>query len=122
MNPRPTLSARARSWVASATSAALISAAALTGAVALATPASADSTTGTGPATSGTSVAVEQFEGATVLDPAWTVQGDTCLTGAPAGQVPPAGAAQIGDCSAHQVAEGSNPGPRPSAPHPATSS
>ncbi len=52
------------------------------------------------PPTGGTDVVGETFTGATVLDPSWTAQGRTCLTGAVA--APPAGAAQIPQCPATQ--------------------
>ncbi|WP_193605052.1 DUF7507 domain-containing protein [Nocardioides dongkuii] len=57
-------------------------------------PASAD------PPTGGTTIVDETFTGSSVADPAWTVRGDTCLTGART--APPAGAAQIPTCAAHR--------------------
>ena len=66
-------------------------------AVAIPTPASAD------PPTGGSAIVDETFTGATVADPAWTVQGDTCLSGAASGATPPAGAAQIPACNAHRT-------------------
>ena len=54
----------------------------------------------------------ETFTGSSVADPAWTVQGDTCLTGATS--APPAGAAQIPTCAGHRSARcrriGATPG------------
>ncbi len=58
-------------------------------------PASAD------PPTGGTTIVDETFTGRSVADPAWTVQGDTCLTGAIT--APPAGAAQIPTCATHRT-------------------
>lgn len=78
--------------VVSGTTACLIAATAL--AVA---PASAD------PPTGGSTIVQETFTGATVPDPAWTVQGDTCLTGATA--APPAGAASIPTCANFRVGD-----------------
>ncbi|MBC9734132.1 lectin-like domain-containing protein [Nocardioides marmotae] len=58
-------------------------------------PAAAD------PPTGGTTVVTETFTGTSVEDPAWTAQGDACLTGART--APPAGAAQIPTCAAHRT-------------------
>ncbi|MRK02694.1 hypothetical protein GEV27_14335 [Aeromicrobium sp. S22] len=60
-------------------------------------PASAD------PPTGGSTIVSETFTGATVPDPAWTVQGRTCLTGATA--APPAGAANIPTCANARVGD-----------------
>ena len=69
-------------------------------------PAAAD------PPTGGTTIVDETFTGPSVADPAWTVQGDTCLTGAIT--APPAGAAQIPTCASHRTgpvpAIGATPG------------
>ncbi|WP_345800717.1 hypothetical protein AAIB33_14745 [Microbacterium sp. AZCO] len=65
------------------------------GAVAL--PAAAD------PPVGGSPVVAETFTGSSVPDPAWTVQGAACLTGAPTGAAPPAGGAQIPSCQNHAV-------------------
>ncbi|WP_166644434.1 DUF11 domain-containing protein [Microbacterium sp. BK668] len=59
-------------------------------------PAAAD------PPTGGSVIVDETFTGASAADPAWTVQGDACLTGAAAGATPPPGAAQIPSCIAHR--------------------
>ena len=48
------------------------------------------------PPDTGTVIVDETFQGGSVADPGWTVQGDTCLTGASA--PPPAGAAVIPQC------------------------
>src|SRR4051794_20474139 len=55
------------------------------------------------PPTGGTTIVSETFTGATVADPAWTVQNATCLTGATA--APPPGAAQIPTCASHRVGD-----------------
>ncbi|MBC2933824.1 lectin-like domain-containing protein [Nocardioides sp. zg-1228] len=60
-----------------------------------AAPASAD------PPTGGTTIATETFTGRSVADPAWTAQGDSCLTGAIT--PPPTGAANIPTCATHRV-------------------
>ncbi|MCD4532489.1 DUF11 domain-containing protein [Nocardioides sp. cx-169] len=52
------------------------------------------------PPTGGTTIVEETFTGRSVADPAWTAQGDTCLTGALT--APPAGAAQIPTCARHR--------------------
>ncbi|ROS75295.1 DUF11 domain-containing protein [Cellulomonas sp. PhB143] len=109
MNRRTILPARARTWIAGSTAAVLLGASAFAGAVVTAGPAAAD------PPSGGTAVTDETFEGSTVTDPAWTVQGDACLTGTPEGQAAPADQAQIPDCSAHQVVEQQN-GPHPGPP------
>ncbi|MBB5871858.1 putative repeat protein (TIGR01451 family) [Allocatelliglobosispora scoriae] len=49
----------------------------------------------------GTVIVDETFDGASVPDPAWRVDGVTCLTGTPAGSTPPAGGAQIPSCQGH---------------------
>lgn len=51
----------------------------------------------------GSSIVDETFTGAFAADPAWTIQGDTCLTGAASGATPPAGAAPIPSCVAHRT-------------------
>ncbi|MCD9197465.1 DUF7507 domain-containing protein [Aeromicrobium wangtongii] len=60
-------------------------------------PASAD------PPTGGSTIVRETFTGASVPDPAWTVQGRTCLTGATA--APPVGAANIPTCANRRVGD-----------------
>ncbi|WP_122818849.1 DUF7507 domain-containing protein [Nocardioides pantholopis] len=64
------------------------------------------------PPTGGTTIVSETFTGTSVADPSWTVQGDTCLTGART--APPAGAAQIPTCATHRTgpvpALGATPG------------
>lgn len=65
-------------------------------ALSLPSPASAD------PPTGGSTIVDETFTGATVPDAGWSIQGDTCLTGAASGATPPAGAAQIPSCVAHR--------------------
>lgn len=62
------------------------------------------------PPTGGSTIVAETFAGASVADPGWTVQGDACLTGAPAGSTPPVGAAQIPNCSAHRTGGAILPG------------
>lgn len=54
------------------------------------------------PPTGGTVIVDETFSGATVPDPAWKIDGTTCLTGAASGATPPAGAAQIPACQNHR--------------------
>lgn len=61
------------------------------------------------PPTGGTTIVTETFTGSSVPDPAWSVQGAACLTGAASGSTPPAGAAQIPNCSSHQVGGGTLP-------------
>lgn len=70
----------------------------------IAPPASAD------PPTGGTTIVGETFTGSSVADPSWTVQGDACLTGAPATGAPPAGSASIPNCSAHRAGGSILPG------------
>ncbi|WP_162799281.1 sortase [Nocardioides sp. 616] len=64
------------------------------------------------PPTGGTTIVTETFTGSSVPDPAWTVQGDTCLTGATT--APPAAAAQIPTCTGFRTgpvpALGATPG------------
>ncbi|MBM9460130.1 sortase [Nocardioides sp. zg-536] len=55
------------------------------------------------PPTGGSTIVTETFTGATVADPAWTVQGRTCLTGAT--DDPPAGAASIPTCADARVGD-----------------
>jgi uncharacterized repeat protein (TIGR01451 family) len=84
--------------VVSGTTACLIAATALAVAPGVSrAPASAD------PPTGGTTIVSETFTGATVPDPAWTVQGETCLTGATT--APPAGAANIPTCANARVGD-----------------
>ena len=84
--------------VVSGTTACLIAATALVVAPGVSrAPASAD------PPTGGSTIVSETFTGATVPDPAWTVQGRTCLTGATA--APPAGAASIPTCAGARVGD-----------------
>ncbi|WP_181311042.1 DUF7507 domain-containing protein [Nocardioides campestrisoli] len=64
---------------------------------ALRAPASAD------PPTGGTTIVSETFTGSSVPDPAWTVQGETCLTGATTGPAP--GEAQIPTCAGNRVGD-----------------
>ncbi|MGC5223377.1 DUF7507 domain-containing protein [Micromonospora sp. DT81.3] len=70
---------------------------ATTGLTAVARPAAAD------PPTGGSPIVDETFTGASAADPAWSIQGDTCLTGAPSGAVPLPGEAQIPSCVAHRT-------------------
>ena len=93
-----------RRWVASALAFLLGATALLIAPVLLAPSASAD------PPPGGTTIVSETFTGASVADPAWTVQNDTCLTGATS--APPAGAAQIPTCAGHT----SGPVPAPGTP------
>ncbi|MFF1633257.1 hypothetical protein [Leifsonia sp. NPDC058248] len=62
------------------------------------------------PPTGGSTIVTETFTGASAPDPAWTVQGDACLTGAAAGSTPPAGSAQIPNCGAHRNGGATLPG------------
>ncbi len=52
------------------------------------------------PPTGGTVIDNETFTGSSVADPAWRIDGSTCLTGA--STAPPAGAAQIPTCDSHR--------------------